>query len=153
MVTTCHVQDADKLLTVHYFYQILTNIWMRRQNSSTQNFVKICSAVLQLVRRHGGDNRCIWNISLQLHKKVGDNNRFTVTFSSRIADVTVRVLIYIASCLQIVYTLLQIPFKCRKTSILFGKSTYDVEQWFAKFASRIPPDPLSVSRGSVVTFL
>jgi hypothetical protein len=101
---------------------------MRRQNS-TPNLVKICSAVLQLVRGHGGDIRCIWNTSLQLHKRVGDNNRFTVTFCSRIADVTVRILIYVVNCLQIVYILPHIPFKYRKTFILFWKSTYDVEQW------------------------
>ena len=43
---------------------------MRRQNFSTPNLGKICSSVLQLVRRHGGDNSCIRNTSLQLHKKL-----------------------------------------------------------------------------------
>jgi hypothetical protein len=103
--STCHVRDADKRVRFHYFYQILTNIWKRWQNSSTPNLLKICSAVPHVVCRHGGDNSCIWNISLQLHKIVVDNNRFTVTFTSKIAALTVRVLNYVANCLQIVYTL------------------------------------------------
>ena len=94
---------------------------MRRQNSSTPNLVKICWGVLQLIRRCGGDNSYVWNVSLQLYKKVVNNSRLTVTFSSRVADVTVHVLNYVANCLQIVYTLPHIPFKCRKTFILCMK--------------------------------